>query len=76
MGQRVAHVPRQPVDEVVLASVGLVGDDYNVAAIRKRFIPASWRNITLTPGRLPEVEGRCAEIVRKISNGSAKTRSF
>ena len=34
--QRVAHVPREAVDEVVLAAVRLVGDDDDVAPLRQR----------------------------------------
>ena len=34
--QRVAHVPREAVDEVVLAAVRLVGDHDDVAALGKR----------------------------------------
>ena len=35
VGQRVAHVAGEAVDEVVLAAVGLVGDDHDVAPIRQ-----------------------------------------
>ena len=36
VGQRVAHVAGEPVDEVVLAAVGLVGDDHDVVPLRQR----------------------------------------
>ena len=35
VGQGVAHVPGEAVDEVVLAAVGLVGDDDDVAPVRQ-----------------------------------------
>ncbi len=35
MGQRIAHVPGEAVDEVVLAPVRLVGDHDDVAAVRQ-----------------------------------------
>ena len=35
IGQRVAHVAGEAVDEVVLAAVGLVGDDDDVASLRE-----------------------------------------
>ena len=36
LGQGIAHVAGEPVDEVVLAAVRLVGDDHDVAALGKR----------------------------------------
>jgi hypothetical protein len=39
--QGVAHVAGEAVDEVVLAPVGLVGDDDDVALVRKRQVSAS-----------------------------------
>ena len=36
LGQGLAHVPGEAVDEVVLAAVGLVGDDHDVAPVRKQ----------------------------------------
>ena len=40
-GQRVAHVARETVDEVVLAAVRFVGDDDDVAPIREHRVPVS-----------------------------------
>jgi hypothetical protein len=39
--QGVAHVAGEAVDEVVLAAIGLVGDDDDVAPVRKRQVSAS-----------------------------------
>ena len=41
LGQGVPHVARIPVDEVVLAAVRLVGDDDDVAAVRKQRVPVA-----------------------------------
>ena len=41
VGQRVAHVPREAVDEVVLAAVRLVGDDDDVAPVREHRVPVA-----------------------------------
>ena len=40
--QRVAHVPREAVDEVVLAAVRLVGDDDDVAPLREHRVPVAF----------------------------------
>ena len=42
MGQRVAHVTRVAVDEVVLAAVRLVGDDHDVAAVGQRRVAVAF----------------------------------
>ena len=34
VGQSVPHVPGEPVYEVILAAVGFVGDDHDVAPVR------------------------------------------
>jgi hypothetical protein len=55
--QRVAHVAREAVDEVVLAAVRLVGDDHDVAPVgqrRERRSPFSsgknfWMVVNTTP---------------------------
>jgi hypothetical protein len=39
--QRIAHVARVAVDEVVLAAVGLVGDHHDVAAVGQRRMPVA-----------------------------------
>ena len=39
--QRVAHVAREAVDEVVLAAVRLVGDHHDVAALGERRVPVA-----------------------------------
>ena len=39
--QRVAHVPREAVDEVVLAAVRLVGDDDDVAPVGEHRVPVA-----------------------------------
>ena len=39
--QRVAHVPREAVDEVVLAAVRLVGDHHDVAALGEHRMPVA-----------------------------------
>ena len=41
VGQRVAHVPREAVDEVVLAAVRLVGDHDDVAPLGERRVPVA-----------------------------------
>ena len=41
VGQGVAQMPREAVDEVVLAAVRLVGDDHNVAALREHRMPVT-----------------------------------
>ena len=38
VGQRVAHVPREAIDEVVLAAVRLVGDDDDVAPLAEQWV--------------------------------------
>jgi hypothetical protein len=41
MWERVAHMPREAVDEVILAAVRLVGDDDDVAPLRKHRLPVT-----------------------------------
>jgi hypothetical protein len=41
MGQRITHVPREAVDEVVLAAVRLVGDHDDVAAVGQHRLPVA-----------------------------------
>jgi hypothetical protein len=45
IGQRVAHVPREAIDEVVLAAVRFVGDHDDVGALRqqRKRVPAGLR---------------------------------
>jgi hypothetical protein len=38
LGQGTAHVASEAVDEVVLAAMGLVGDDHDVAALRELWV--------------------------------------
>ena len=56
IGQRVAHVAGEAVDEIVLAAVRLVGDDHDVAALGEHRVPVAllsgknfWMVVKTTP---------------------------
>ena len=67
VGQRVAHVPREAVDEVVLAAVRLVGDDDDVAPVREHRMPvASLLGEELLDGREHHAAGGDGELRAQI----------